>query len=216
MVAYVPFCGVTHGRYATSLGKMGMEPSIAIAATTDSIYRRPERYACQVLSGRESQRSQIRQEALILCGETEGNAQSPGDFDTHPLPAGYATITHHIYGGMAAVGCLKPRKLTVAFGDHELVFRHAIECYGGSLDRVFNALPFFLSISAIACRVAVSWESSRSRLAVVVQCLVVSAEAGRAAAARKLCAYLSPRRGRIEPEGLLVPGNSRRPISPER
>jgi lysophospholipase L1-like esterase len=94
VVAYVPFCGVTSRRYASSLVKMGMEQSIAEALDSEPIYRRQNEILaslCGVLN-------------LPLADATESLIQAEAGgtsqywtYDTHPRPDGYATIGRHIY-----------------------------------------------------------------------------------------------------------------------
>jgi lysophospholipase L1-like esterase len=94
VVAYVPFCGVTSQRYASSLVKMGMEQSIAEVLDSEPIYRRQNEILarlCRVLN-------------LPLADATESLIQAEAggtsqywSFDTHPRPDGYATIGRHIY-----------------------------------------------------------------------------------------------------------------------
>jgi lysophospholipase L1-like esterase len=94
VVAYVPFCGVTSRRYASSLVRMGMEQSIAEALDSEPIYRRQN----EVLA------SLCRDLNLHLADTTESLVQAEAEgtsqywsFDTHPRPNGYSTIGRHIY-----------------------------------------------------------------------------------------------------------------------
>ena len=93
-IAYVPFCGVTSGRYASSLVKMGMEHSVAAALNSDPIYRRQNAVLASVC--RDLSLPLADTTDALVRAEAEGNPQY-WSVDTHPRPAGYATIARHIY-----------------------------------------------------------------------------------------------------------------------
>jgi lysophospholipase L1-like esterase len=94
VVAYVPFCGVTSGRYAASLVKMGMEQSIAESLAAEPIYRRQNQIlasVCRVLS------LPLADTTETLIQAEAGGTPQYWNFDTHPRPVGYATIARHIH-----------------------------------------------------------------------------------------------------------------------
>lgn len=94
LVAYVPFCGVTSGRYAPALVKTGMEPTLAEALPSDPIYRRQNELlasVCRVLHLPLADTTDA-----LVAGEAARTPQY-WTYDTHPRPAGYATIARHIY-----------------------------------------------------------------------------------------------------------------------
>jgi hypothetical protein len=94
LVAYVPFCGVVHSGYAKSLSQLGMPPATALALSRDPLYRRQNQHlagVCKALG-------------LILVDVTADlvRAEAAGEpqywnYDTHPRPAGYATIARRIH-----------------------------------------------------------------------------------------------------------------------
>jgi lysophospholipase L1-like esterase len=93
VVAYVPFCGVTHQRYADSLVKMGMEQSVAEGLASEPIFRRQNKVLANL----------CRDLNLPLADTTEAliQAEAAGipqywNFDTHPRPDGCATIARSI------------------------------------------------------------------------------------------------------------------------
>jgi len=94
VVAYVPFCGVTSRRYASPLVKLGMEQSVAEALDSDPIYRRQNEMLaslCRVLNLPLADTT-----AALIQAEARGIPQY-WSIDTHPRPAGYATIARQIY-----------------------------------------------------------------------------------------------------------------------
>jgi lysophospholipase L1-like esterase len=93
-VAYVPFCGVTSGRYASSLVKMGMEQSVAEALDSEPIYRRQNEVLASL--ARTLQLPLADTTDALIQAEAQGTPQY-WSFDTHPRPSGYATIASHIY-----------------------------------------------------------------------------------------------------------------------
>jgi hypothetical protein len=94
VLAYVPFCGVTSRRYVSSLVKLGMEESIAEALHSEPIYRRQNDVLASVCRDLDVPLADAT-EALIQA-EAEGTPQY-WSVDTHPRPAGYATIARHIH-----------------------------------------------------------------------------------------------------------------------
>lgn len=95
LVAYVPFCGVVHPRYAAPLVEAGMSRSTAEALAVDPAYRRQNVVLAEVCP----------QLGLPLADVTEAlaHAEAGGvpqywNYDTHPRPAGYATIARHVHG----------------------------------------------------------------------------------------------------------------------
>jgi len=95
LIAYVPFCGVVDRRYTPALVKMGMDPSVAEALCSDVIYRRQNELLGQLCGDMN----------LSLADTTDALKQAElggipqfWDVDTHPRPAGYATIAGEIYG----------------------------------------------------------------------------------------------------------------------
>jgi lysophospholipase L1-like esterase len=94
VVAYVPFCGVTSPRYASSLVKMGMERSVADAMVTDPIYRRQNQMLARL--ARDLDIPLIDTTEALIQAEAAGIPQY-WSFDTHPCRAGYATIAAQIH-----------------------------------------------------------------------------------------------------------------------
>jgi hypothetical protein len=89
LVVYVPFYGITSHRYAPALKQFGMDPAIADALAVDPVYRRQNvslRSVCAALSLPLADTT----DALIRA-ESEGVPQF-WSYDSHPRPAGYATI----------------------------------------------------------------------------------------------------------------------------
>lgn len=95
VVAYVPFCGVTSARYEPSLVKLGMAPSVAHGLATDPIYRRQNAMLAAVC--RELNLPLADTTAALVHAEGAGTPQY-WSYDTHPRPAGYATIARSIHG----------------------------------------------------------------------------------------------------------------------
>jgi lysophospholipase L1-like esterase len=94
VVAYVPFCGVTHPRYAATLVKLGMDRTTAEALASDPVYRRQNAMLAE-LCPRLGLPLADATEALIRAEASEG--PQFWSFDTHPRPAGYATIARRIH-----------------------------------------------------------------------------------------------------------------------
>jgi hypothetical protein len=93
-IAYVPFCGVVHPRYASSLIKMGMSQAVADALATDPAYRGQAAMLARVCPSLGMPLADTT-EALARA-EADGTPQF-WDYDTHPRPAGYATIAGAIH-----------------------------------------------------------------------------------------------------------------------
>ena len=94
VVAYVPFAGVVHARYAPALIELGMAPAVAEALHRDPAYRGQNRLLADVCSTL----------GLVFADATDDlvEAEAAGipqywPFDTHPRPAGYATIARRIH-----------------------------------------------------------------------------------------------------------------------
>ncbi len=93
IVAYVPFCGVVHPRYATSLIEVGMRPAIAHALSRDPIFRRQNRFLASLCANLQLPFADTTED--LVAAERDGVPQY-WNFDTHPRPAGYATIAKRI------------------------------------------------------------------------------------------------------------------------
>jgi lysophospholipase L1-like esterase len=93
IVAYVPFCGVVHPRYATSLVKAGMQPPIADVLSRDPIFRRQNRFLASLCADLNLPLADATND--LVEAERAGVPQY-WSFDTHPRPAGYATIARRI------------------------------------------------------------------------------------------------------------------------
>ncbi len=98
-IAYVPFCAVVNRRYVDPLVKLGMDRATAEAMSVDPIYRRQNQLMAEV----------CRSLGLPLVDATEDlvRADAAGtpqywSFDTHPRPAGYATIARCIHRTLRA------------------------------------------------------------------------------------------------------------------
>jgi hypothetical protein len=94
VVAYIPFYGVTSPRYAPALAKFGLPPATAAALSLDPIYHRQNDLLAQLCRGFD----------LSLADTTEAltRAEAAGipqfwEYDSHPRPAGYATIARVIH-----------------------------------------------------------------------------------------------------------------------
>lgn len=94
IVAYVPFCGVVSRRYAPSLVALGMDPTTAEALAVDPIYRRQNRIMGEVCPSLKLPLADATED--LVRAEKEGTPQY-WRFDTHPRPAGYATIARRIH-----------------------------------------------------------------------------------------------------------------------
>lgn len=94
IVAYVPFCGVTNGRYSSALVKMGMDQSIAEALHVDPVYRRQNEFLASVCRSLHLPLADTTE--VLRRAEAEGTPQF-WSFDTHPRPVGYANIASEIF-----------------------------------------------------------------------------------------------------------------------
>ncbi|WP_165231682.1 SGNH/GDSL hydrolase family protein [Aquisphaera insulae] len=94
MVAYTPFLGVVHPRYAPALVALGMDPATAEALPVDPKYRSQPRHLAEVCRALDIPLADATA-ALEAAEASEGPQYWP--YDTHPNPAGYATIARHIH-----------------------------------------------------------------------------------------------------------------------
>ena len=93
-VAYVPFCGVVHPRYAMSLSQLGMQPATALALSRDPLYRRQNQHLADVCSALGLT---LADATADLVQAEEAGVPQYWKYDTHPRPAGYATIARRIH-----------------------------------------------------------------------------------------------------------------------
>ena len=94
VVAYVPFSGVVHPRYAAVLIRLGMTAETAHALSHDPVYRRQNALLATLSATLQIPLADAT--ADLMRAESEGVPQY-WDFDTHPRPAGYATIARRIH-----------------------------------------------------------------------------------------------------------------------
>jgi hypothetical protein len=94
IVAYVPFCGVVHPRYAPSLIKVGMAPPIATALSRDQIFRRQNVFLASLCAAMNLPLADTTED--LVEAEQAGTPQY-WSFDSHPRPAGYATIARRLH-----------------------------------------------------------------------------------------------------------------------
>ncbi|MDR3620591.1 MAG: SGNH/GDSL hydrolase family protein [Paludisphaera borealis] len=94
VLAYVPFCGVIGGRYASSLVEMGMDRAVAEALATDPKYRRQNRFLADLCRYMELPLADAT--ADLEKAEAAGSVQF-WRYDTHPNADGYATIARRIH-----------------------------------------------------------------------------------------------------------------------
>ncbi len=93
MVAYTPFCGVVHPRYAQTLIDLGMDPDEAAALAVDPKYRNQNRVTADA----------CRELDLPLADSTpdleaaEAVAPQYWAYDSHPNARGYATVARRIH-----------------------------------------------------------------------------------------------------------------------
>jgi hypothetical protein len=97
LVAYVPFCGVVHPRYAPALIELGMLPAVAESLYRDPIYGRHNRMLAGLCS---SLKLSLADATEDLVREEARGVPQYWSYDTHPRPAGYATIARRIYRGL--------------------------------------------------------------------------------------------------------------------
>jgi len=93
-VAYIPFCGVVSSRYVPSLIDLGMDRTTAEALAVDPIYRRQNRAMTAVCTSLKLPLADAT--ADLVQAEAAGTPQY-WRYDTHPRPAGYATIARRIH-----------------------------------------------------------------------------------------------------------------------
>jgi lysophospholipase L1-like esterase len=93
-VAYVPFCGVVSRRYVPSLVRTGMDRETADALATDPAYRSQTRILAEVCRLLGLPLADATND--LIAAEAAGIPQY-WDIDTHPRPAGYATIAGRIH-----------------------------------------------------------------------------------------------------------------------
>ena len=93
LVAYVPFCGVVGSHYAPSLVRLGMDRHTAKVLAVDPVYHRQNAELAEVCARLQ----------LPLADTTDDLTQAERagvhqywEYDTHPRPAGYATIARRI------------------------------------------------------------------------------------------------------------------------
>jgi hypothetical protein len=93
VVAYVPFCGVVSARYALPLVELGMKPEIAEALSPDPMYHRQNRMLADLCAAMKLPLADATED--LMREEARGVPQF-WSYDTHPRPAGYATIARGI------------------------------------------------------------------------------------------------------------------------
>jgi lysophospholipase L1-like esterase len=93
LIAYVPFCGVVSSHYAPSLVRLGMDPHTAGALAADPLYRRQNAELAGVCSRLHLPLADTTND--LIQSERTGVHQY-WEYDTHPRPAGYATIARRL------------------------------------------------------------------------------------------------------------------------
>jgi lysophospholipase L1-like esterase len=101
IIGYVPFCGVVSARYAKPLVELGMKPETAEALPRDAIYRRQNRMLADLCSALKLPLADATED--LVREEARAVPQYWG-YDTHPRPAGYATIARAIRREMSLTG----------------------------------------------------------------------------------------------------------------
>jgi lysophospholipase L1-like esterase len=94
LVAFVPFSGVTHPRYVPALVALGMDRQTAERLSVDPVYRNQGAMLAQICPSLGLTLADTT-DALIRA-ERETGPQF-WSYDSHPRPAGYATIARRIY-----------------------------------------------------------------------------------------------------------------------
>ena len=94
-IAYVPFCAVVSRRYVESLVRLGMDRKTAEAMSVDPIYRRQNRILAEVCRSLKLPLADTTDD--LVRADSNGTPQY-WSFDTHPRPAGYATIARCLHG----------------------------------------------------------------------------------------------------------------------
>jgi lysophospholipase L1-like esterase len=98
LVAYVPFCGVVHRRYADVQIQLGMAPAVAEALPSDPIYRRQNHHLDEVCA---RLRLPLVDTTEPLQAADQAGTLQYWPYDTHPTPQGYATIAQAIASAAA-------------------------------------------------------------------------------------------------------------------
>ncbi len=88
-VVYVPFCGVIDGHYGEVLEALGLDAATAEALADDAIYRRQNAHLAELCVRLAI--PLVDTTDALMAAERSGVRQC-WEFDTHPRPAGYATI----------------------------------------------------------------------------------------------------------------------------
>jgi hypothetical protein len=99
IVAYVPFCGTVHPRYAPALIKLGMDRGTAQALASDPNYRRQNQHLADLCSALKLPLADATED---LVRAEEAGLRQYWEYDTHPRPAGYATIAGRIHKTLRA------------------------------------------------------------------------------------------------------------------
>ncbi|QEH35688.1 hypothetical protein OJF2_42430 [Aquisphaera giovannonii] len=100
-VAYTPFLGVVHPRYVPALVALGMDRATAEALPVDPKYRSQPRHLAEVC--RDLGLPLADATAALEAAEAAEGPQYWA-YDTHPNPAGYATIARRIHEAWKASG----------------------------------------------------------------------------------------------------------------
>jgi lysophospholipase L1-like esterase len=98
LVAYVPFCGVVHPRYAPALIELGMLPAVAESLSRDPAYQRQNRMLADLCAALKLPLADTTED--LMREEARGEPQF-WSYDTHPRPAGYATIARRIHSELS-------------------------------------------------------------------------------------------------------------------
>jgi len=94
IVAYTPFCGVVHKRYAEPLIETGMDPATAEALSTDPKYRNQNQILAEVCAELNLPLADATDD--LIKAEESGRPQY-WRYDTHPNAEGYATIANRVH-----------------------------------------------------------------------------------------------------------------------
>ncbi|MDG3007932.1 SGNH/GDSL hydrolase family protein [Paludisphaera mucosa] len=94
MVAYTPFCGVVHPRYAPALVELGMDRDAAAALAVDPRFRSQNRVLAEVCDDLGLPLADAT--ADLVAAEAAGTPQY-WPYDTHPDARGYATIARRLH-----------------------------------------------------------------------------------------------------------------------
>jgi lysophospholipase L1-like esterase len=93
-VAYVPFYGVTHPRYAPAMIALGMDRTIAERLSTDPSFLRQRLVVSEICSSLGVPLADTTDP--LIRAERESGPQF-WSYDSHPRPSGYATMTRKIH-----------------------------------------------------------------------------------------------------------------------